>query len=248
MTNATQHPPDQDELYTGSGPLIGFALAGSLGILTSLAALPVVAPGLAATLLGSTPKAYWYLSRGSAFIALGLLWISSLLGLLITNKVARSWPGTAAAFAIHEYVSLLGLVFAAFHAVVLLGDRFMDFQLFEILIPFAATDYRPIWTGLGQVGLYVWVLVAASFYVRRRIGQNTWRVLHYASFFLFLVTVFHGLAAGTDTSASWAQYLYWCMGGSILFLTLYRIAAGLAGPENRAPARVPVPPGQPQNP
>ena len=38
------------------------------------------------------------------------------LGLGITNKMARLWPGAPAAFALHEYVSLLGLAFAVFHA------------------------------------------------------------------------------------------------------------------------------------
>jgi len=35
-------------------------------------------------MVGRRPKAYWYLSRGSAFAALGLLWLSMMLGLLIT--------------------------------------------------------------------------------------------------------------------------------------------------------------------
>lgn len=44
-----------------------------------------------------------------------------VLGLGITNKMARLWPGAPTAFAIHEYVSLLGLV--------LMGDHFVDFSL-----------------------------------------------------------------------------------------------------------------------
>ena len=39
---------------------------------------------------GVEPKAYWYLSRSSAIVAYILLWISMVLGLAITNKLALS--------------------------------------------------------------------------------------------------------------------------------------------------------------
>lgn len=231
---------NQDDMYEGAGPILGIAIAASLGALAAAAMLPAWAPNLAATLMGSSPKAYWYLSRGLAFAALGLMWISMALGLLITDKLARSWPGSAAAFAIHEYVSLLGLGLAAFHALVLIGDRYIGYGLADLLIPFRSTQYRPIWIGIGQVGFYVLALVTVTFYVRRQIGQPLWKIIHYASFFTFVVVLIHGLAAGTDTQTPWAQAIYWFMGGSTLFLTAYRIVAGIAGPERRIPTPAPM--------
>ena len=132
-------------------------IAGSLGVLAALVVAPIWSPSLAASLLGSSPKAYWYLSRATAFVALGLLWLSMVMGLLISDKIARAWPGAQAAFSIHEYVSLLGLGFAAFHALILLGDRYIGYDLRQILLPFASEGYRPLWIGLGQLGLYFWV-------------------------------------------------------------------------------------------
>jgi predicted ferric reductase len=198
-------------------------MAMALGTLAAAAVLPVMAPNLAATLLGSDPKAFWYLSRGSAFVAMSLLWLSMALGLGITNKMARTWPGAPAAFAIHEYVSLLGLAFALFHALVLLGDHYIKFTLAQILVPFAATGYKPILVGLGQVGFYVWLLVALSFYVRSRIGPKAWRAIHYISFLSYCVALYHGITSGTDTKEIWAQYYYWISGASLLFLLIHRI-------------------------
>jgi predicted ferric reductase len=169
---------------------------------------------------------------------LALLWISMILGLLITDKMAKSWPGAQAAFAVHEFVSLLGLGFAGFHALVLLGDRFIGYKLFEILLPFASSGYKPFWVGLGQIGLYVWAIVSLSFYVRRGLGSRAWKLIHYASFFNFTVALMHGLTSGTDSSTPWAQAVYWVFAGSVLFLTIYRVVASLAGPEPRPlPAR-----------
>ena len=241
MTSQMPSPVNDRQTALGVGSLLSLLMAVGLGISAALIVLPNWAPAMGGTLLGSNPKAYWYLSRGSAFVALGLLWISMILGLLITDKVARSWPGAPAAFAIHEYVSLLGLVFVAFHAFILMGDQFIKYQLVQILLPFGSVNYHPVWVGLGQIGFYAWAIISATFYVRQKIGPKAWRFIHYASFFNFVIAMIHGLAAGTDHTALWAQAIYWVMGASTFFLTVYRIATSLAGPEPRpAPRSTPV--------
>jgi predicted ferric reductase len=198
-------------------------LAMIIGLLTAILVLPAWLPNMADSLLGESPKVYWYLSRATAFVSLTILWISMALGLGISNKLARLWPGAPAAFAIHEYVSLLGMAFAIFHALVLLGDHYINFSVAQILMPFATVDYRPTWIGIGQIGFYVWLLVNLSFYVRSSIGPKTWRALHYLSFAMYIMGLLHGLFSGTDTPAAWAQWYYWISGGSLLFLFIYRI-------------------------
>ena len=137
--------------------------------------------------------------------------------------MARVWPGAPATFAIHEYVSLLGLAFALFHALVLLGDHYINFTIAQIFMPFSTTDYRPTWVGIGQIGFYIWLIVALSFYVRSSIGQKMWRVIHYLSFAMYLMGLIHGLFSGTDTGSNWAGWYYWISGGSLLFLFIYRM-------------------------
>lgn len=204
-----------------------FLVAMIFGLLVAVILLPVWLPNMAFSLSGDTPKAYWYLSRATAFASLSLLWLSMALGLSITNKMARLWPGAPAAFAIHEYVSLLGLAFALFHALVILGDHYINFTLLQLIVPFSTVGYRPLWVGLGQIGFYIWGIVALSFYIRSSIGQKTWRVLHFASFAMFLLGLFHGLFSGTDTATLWAQRFYWLSGGSLVFLFIYRIINSL---------------------
>jgi len=198
-------------------------LAILIGVLTAILVLPAWLPNMTTSLTGTSPKIYWYLSRATAFVSLTILWISMALGLGLTNKLARLWPGAPAAFAMHEYVSLLGLAFALFHGLVLLGDHYMNFTVAQIFLPFATSGYRPTWVGIGQIGFYVWLIVALSFYVRSSIGQKTWRVLHYLSFAMYTMGLVHGLFSGTDSGAHWASWYYWISGGSLLFLLVYRI-------------------------
>lgn len=222
-----------------------FMMAMAVGLLVAVVLLPTWMPNLAFSLGGAEPKAYWYLSRATAFVSLSLLWVSMALGLAVTNKMARFWPGAPAAFAIHEYVSLLGLAFAMFHALVILGDKYIKFTLTQILVPFSTMDYKPLWVGLGQIGFYTWVIVALSFYIRSRIGQKTWRILHYLSFGMYLLALLHGIFSGTDSSAVWAQQYYWFSGASLLFLFFARILNAVINflfpPQKRRPTPVPRP-------
>ncbi len=231
MSVSTMPGTSRQPSSLGAVAIASVFLGVALGTIGAFALLPGWGANFAASIIGSNPKGYWYLSRASAFVALGLLWVSMMLGLLITDRVARSWPGAPAAFALHEFVSLLGLAFAMFHALILLGDHYINYKLAQILMPFGSINYHPTWVGLGQIGFYVWAIISATFYVRQLIGSKAWKYIHYASFFNFIIAVLHGIASGTDTSVGAAQAFYWVLGGSVLFLTVFRVVAGLAQPK-----------------
>jgi len=220
-------------------------LAVIAGAFAAVVILPAWMPGLSASMVGSQPKAYWYLSRASGFVAYGLLWASMVFGLLLTNKLARVWPGGPTAFDLHQYVSLLGLAFGLFHGLILLGDRYINFTLVQVLIPFAGTGYRPLLVGLGQVGFYIMAIVSATFYIRKGIGQRAFRAIHLLSFLMFLLALVHGLGAGTDSTTLWAGIMYWATGGSVLFLTVYRVLAARAQPRRAVAAARPLPDTRP---
>lgn len=248
MLNPNTPQPNEYESSVNIQTFLVFLLASTIGLLLAVLVLPNWLPNLNFSLGGDAPKAYWYLSRATAFASLSLLWLSMALGMGITNKMARTWPGAAAAFAIHEYVSLLGLAFAVFHAVVLLGDHYINFTFVQLLVPFSTVDYRPLWVGIGQVGFYVWVIVALTFYIRSLIGQKTWRVLHYLSFAMYLMGLSHGLFSGTDVNAPWAQNYYWISGGSLLFLFVGRVIGAIMDkliPARPASRQAPPPPRPP---
>jgi predicted ferric reductase len=209
--------------------LIGLLLAAVIGVFAAVVALPTWLPGLSASLLGTEPKAYWYLARSSAWVAYGLLWLAMVFGLLMTNKLARAWPGGLTAFDLHQHTSLLGLAFALFHGLILLGDRYIHASLAQILAPFTYTGFNPLAVGLGQIALYGLALVGLSFYVKAQIGRQLWRLIHLVSFSVFALALLHGIASGTDSSAQVAQITYWVTGGSVLFLTIYRILASRRG-------------------
>jgi predicted ferric reductase len=198
-------------------------LGAVLGAVLALLIAPSWLPELGGSLSGPEPKGYWYLARSSGLIAYALLSLAVAFGLSITNRLARLWPGGPTAVDMHQFTALLALAFALFHTLILLGDKYTDYHLLQLFVPFAARQYRPFWVGLGQLGFYLALPVTFSFYIRKRIGYRSWRLIHYGSFAVYLLITLHGLAAGTDTTTRPGLALYAMSGLSIYFLLVYRL-------------------------
>lgn len=224
-------------------PLVMILLATAAGAVVAIVTLPQLVPGLSASLQGAEPKAYWFLSRASALVAYGLLWLAMVFGLLMTNRLASAWPDGPTTFDLHQYTSLLGLAFALFHALILIGDAYIHYGLRQVLVPFSSTAFKPVWVGLGQIGIYLLAIVAFSFYLRPLIGARLWRLIHYLSFVLFALALAHGLYSGTDSQLSWVKTMYWTSGIVVLFLSVYRVlTAGMARAAEQEPADAGRPP------
>ena len=172
-------------------------------------------------LTGQT-SAYWYMARAGGIVAYLLLWLSTVWGLVLSTKVTHDLLPAPIAYGLHEFLSILAVLFATLHAVVLLGDSYIDFNIFHLAIPFIA-PYEPLWTGLGTIGLYLTMALTGSFYIRKQIGQKVWRTLHYLTFVAYLLVLGHGLMAGTDSSLPAITLMYLGTGFSVLFLTYYRL-------------------------
>jgi hypothetical protein len=54
---------------------------------------------------------------------------SVAFGLIMTNRMARVWPGGPTAFDLHQFTSLLGLAFAVFRGLILLGDQYIKYTV-----------------------------------------------------------------------------------------------------------------------
>jgi len=174
--------------------------------------------------LTARTSAYWYMARAGGITAYLLLWLSVMWGLFLSTKLSQSWLPAPIAYGLHEFLSILTRLFMSGHALVLLADTYIDFNLWHLVLPFTAL-YEPLWTGLGTLALYLAALMTGSFYIRKQIGQRTWRLLHYLTFITYLLALGHGLMAGTDSSLPAMKLLYGGTGLGVLFLIYYRLLA-----------------------
>jgi len=215
--------------YRGLSPrttLIRWGLfAVAVGIVLGTT-MPFAIDGLL-RLAGSAPERLpWVATRIVAFLSYFAIAGSVIYGLLLSTKILDAIAHRPVTFALHQDLAAIGLGLAGIHVVLLGLDATQPLGFAEMLVPFAS-PYRPLWVGLGQVALYLVGIVTGSFYVRRRIGQRTWRLLHYVTFLAFAFTTAHGIMSGTDTTAPWAWWVYVMSTTIVVFLTVYRIAEAI---------------------
>ncbi|MCC7107142.1 MAG: ferric reductase-like transmembrane domain-containing protein [Chloroflexi bacterium] len=203
-----------------------------------------VATGLAALLVGLTlgarlgfvavnvqrPEAhwFWYFSRAAGLTAYLALAAATIWGLLLSTAVADALVARARGLEVHRWLSAVGLALGTAHGVALVGDRYVAFDILDVLVPFLA-PYRPIAVGLGIVALYLSLAVYGSFWLRSRLGNRGWRAVHVLSFPAFAFLTLHGMLAGTDSGTPWPRTIYLLAAGLLLWLTLYRLVAARWG-------------------
>lgn len=169
----------------------------------------------------------WSASRLLAFLAYFALTGSVVYGLLLSTKLLDVIAHRPITFTLHQDLASFGLGLAAIHGALLGLDTTVPSSLGQLLVPFA-TEYRPLWVGVGQISLYLMVAVVASFYARRRIGQRAWRLFHYVTFLSFAGATAHGLFSGTD-SDTWGRWIYLAATAVVVVLFVYRVLLAIGG-------------------
>src|SRR5581483_7906608 len=239
--NAKPTTMQEQEIPQALNPveMIMMLLAVAGGAIAAAVVLPMWLPGLTTSLLGSEPKAFWYLARSTGVVAYVLLWLSLVFGLVVSNKMARLWNGGPTAVELHHFVTWLAIAFGLFHALILMGDSYIKSTLAQVVTPFAYTGYEPFWVGLGQIAFYLALLVAVSFYARKWMGYRAWRTLHYVSFVIYFLLTAHGFFSGTDTSTPAVLGMYIATSAAVYFLLIVRIFDAVRAPRvvNNAAAK-----------
>ena len=159
----------------------------------------------------------WLLIRGSGVVAFALLTAATTWGLLVSTKMLGrlAKPKTLTWF--HESLGIGALLATLVHVGVLSVHDFLDFSWLELLVP-GVSDWRPMAVAMGIGAFYGLALVSTSFYLKKWIGQKTWRAIHFGSIGVFVASLLHGMWAGTDTNEPMMIGLY--VGSAAIVFTL----------------------------
>ncbi|MVO87765.1 hypothetical protein GPA10_24140 [Streptomyces sp. p1417] len=185
------------------------------------------------------PGTYWMYLLSQAFGWSGLLWAwgTVMLGLLlsgprpdrlpVSRQVLERWHRTTS-------LTTMALMFA--HALMFMAELVRyEAQLgwIERLWAGFADSFVPGWydsgTGriaipLGQGALYLAVPLGLLFYVRHRIGANTWRRLHRFVIVVYVLSVWHTLLYGTNVwYGEWPRTVLWLLQIPVAGLLLLRL-------------------------
>jgi hypothetical protein len=177
--------------------------------------------------------ALWMLGRGTGVVALVLLTASLCLGIVVRSRRTFAALPRYGVTAVHKTASLTATGLIAVHVLTLLLDPQAGLRITDAVLPFAGS-YRPVWLGLGTLGLELVALVALSGLLRKRLGERAFRAVHLTSYGLWPVAVAHGLGTGTDAGRVWMILLTGLCVGAVVGFGLWRLSTDF-GP--RPPAR-----------
>lgn len=142
----------------------------------------------------------WYLTRGSALMAMVLLTGTVVLGALTTGRAAPVALNAAARAALHRTVSGVAVAFTVLHVVTVIAEGFVDIGWLSALVPFTSA-YDPFWVGLGTLSVDLLLIVVVTSVLRDRFPLRVWRVLHRAGYLLWAVALAHGLGSTSSDGA-----------------------------------------------
>jgi predicted ferric reductase len=188
-------------------------------------------PVIAAT--GSSPIAFWYLSRGTGVVTLVLLTLTVALGVANFKRLKTPRVPRFVIDGVHRNAALLSVVFLAIHVISSLADSFVSIRLVDVFVPFASS-YSPLWIGLGALSLDLMLAVIVTSLLRRRIGHRIWRATHWLAYASWPIALAHSLGAGTDAGTGWMTALIGICVGTVAISVVARLGGrrrrGQAGP------------------
>ncbi len=180
----------------------------------------------------------WLIARASGLTAFGLLTLSVWLGLAMSTRLLPP-KRTKSLLGLHRTLAWTGLAMIGLHVGALLLDPVMHFSLVSALVPFTA-PWKPSAVAMGVVAGWLSLALAASFRMRKWIGQKGWRRLHYASFAAFALSLGHALMVGTDLKGLGGPVLALLAAGPVIWLTFYRLLVPRAAPRPAVAAAAPA--------
>jgi methionine sulfoxide reductase heme-binding subunit len=174
-------------------------------------------------LAATSSPALWYITRGTGITAVILLSATVALGILTTMRwSATEWPRFVTA-ALHKNISLLAVTFLGLHIVTTLLDPVSPVHLLNAIVPFTGR-YRALGVGLGVVAFDLLAALIVTSLLRQRIGYRIWRAVHWSAYACWPVAMLHGLKAGSDAQAGWAQIVYTACAALVAMAVVWRVA------------------------
>jgi len=167
----------------------------------------------------------WFATRGAGVVS--LLLFTAVVGLGILTVVrwqSPAWPRFLSV-ELHRNLALLSVAFLGLHIVTAIVDPFTSLGVVAAAIPFASS-YRPFGVGLGVIAIDLLLAVLLTSLVRDRIGQRTWRAIHWLAYGSWPLALVHGIESGSDASMAWMVGLDVACVALVLGAVAWRLAAG----------------------
>lgn len=166
-----------------------------------------------------TSTLFWIASRAAGTTALVLASTTVGVGLTMGGRLIRGRGPDRRA--IHEILSLATMVAIAVHGLTLLGDSWLHPSLLQVTVPFDPA-YARLATTVGIIAGWGMIILGLSYYARRRIGIQRWRIIHRFTALAWVLGLIHTFVEGTDAGTPWFLALVGLTAAPVLALLVVR--------------------------
>lgn len=168
----------------------------------------------------------WYITRAAGLISFLLLYIVIFLGLSIQTPILKKIIKPLFSLNVHAWLSVQVLVLVFVHALALLFDKFLEFNLVDIIVPFAS-DFHPPKLAAGILAMYLMIILIISSYLKRFISYKIWRAIHFLNIILYLFSAFHAFNLGTDLAGGIMRNVFIGANLFLIFIIIVNIVLRL---------------------
>jgi sulfoxide reductase heme-binding subunit YedZ len=183
-------------------------------------------------------QALWFVSRAS-----GLAVLTAFSATVVAGVAARLGPGgrlRLAAGEFHRTLALFCVAFLGLHVVTAIADPYVRIGWAAIVLPLAS-PYRALAIGLGALAVDLGGAVLVTSLIRRRLGYQAWRAVHWLAWLAWPAAFAHALTAGNDLRVWWAALVLWGCAAMVATAVIARLLAwrprrGRGLPERAHPA------------
>lgn len=125
-------------------------------------------------------------------IALAALALNFLVGLCIWMNVRYELPYQLSFLQLHKLTGYTAAITILVHIVLIPLDPKSGFTWTDLLLP-AWTQHQPLANTFGSVAFYLFGVVIISSYFKDKIKYDTWRLLHFVSYFSAVPLILHSV-------------------------------------------------------
>ncbi|MGG4144687.1 ferric reductase-like transmembrane domain-containing protein [Paenibacillus algorifonticola] len=148
----------------------------------------------------------WQMTRVLGIGSYLMLFVGMSLGMLYSYPFVKG-PSKARVYNWHIRFTNGGTLLALLHMAVLVIDTYTPFTWGELLIPFTAHEH-PVIYGIGTLALYGMLVLILTSDLRPKLKRKVWLAIHMLAYPIYLLALFHGILAGTDTQLGLVQFMY----------------------------------------
>lgn len=198
-------------------------------ILVSPAQGPSVSGQLETRAKSSWP---WYITRASGFVAAVALVLLMLSGIGFITGATFRFLEPLTAWATHKAIAVVFGLSVLVHGTALLFDKFVPFNVIQVLVPFKSNYHDAtiaghyvgsLYVALGIIAMYMLLAIILASYLWIDKKPHLWKVIHFLAYFTMIFVFFHALYLGTDLTHGIFRILWILAGAGVAIAIFYRL-------------------------